>query len=457
MTQPTAPKSTPGQREVLTVSQLNREARAVLEGNFPLLWIEGELSNLARPTSGHLYFTLKDEFAQVRCAMFRMRNTNLRFRPQNGMHVLMRARIGLYEPRGDFQLIVDHMEEAGDGALRRAFEELKNKLEAEGLFETARKRPVPPLPRCIGVVTSPSGAAIRDVLTVLQRRFPAIPVIIYPVPVQGAGAGGKIAAAIRRAGGAGDCDVLIVGRGGGSLEDLWPFNEEVVARAVFDSPVPVVSAVGHEIDFTISDFVADVRAPTPSAAAELLSPDRLELEARLAGLKNRLVQCTARELDRQRRHLDWLARRLKHPGRRLEEIAQRLDELDRRMARALEHRIRHRRARLAELQARLARHNPSHRLEQLQNRRAELDRRLRESMGRMLERRRYRVAAAARALDTVSPLATLSRGYAIVSRDDGQIVRHHDEVKAGDCVQARIADGRLLCRVEETYGKNDKD
>lgn len=456
MTQPTVQPS-PGQREVLTVSQLNREARAVLEGNFPLLWIEGELSNVARPGSGHMYFTLKDEFAQVRCAMFRMRNMNLRFRPQNGMHVLMRARVGLYEPRGDYQLIVDHIEEAGDGALRRAFEALKKKLEAEGLFEAERKRPVPALPRSIGVVTSPSGAAIRDIISVLRRRFPAIPVIVYPVPVQGAGAGTHIAAAINRAGRAGDCDVLIVGRGGGSLEDLWPFNEEAVARAVFNSPVPVVSAVGHEIDFTISDFVADVRAPTPSAAAELLSPDRLELEARLAGLKNRLAQCTARQLDRQRRHLDWLQRRLKHPGRRLEEIAQRLDELDRRMARALEHRVRHRRARLAELQARLGRHNPSHRLEQLQSRRAELDRRLRESVERMLERRRYQVATAARALDTVSPLATLSRGYAIVSRDDGQIVRRHDEVKPGDSVETRLADGRLLCRVEETHGKNDKD
>lgn len=456
MMQPTV-QPRPGNREVLTVSQLNREARAVLEGNFPLLWIEGELSNLSRPGSGHMYFTLKDEFAQIRCAMFRMRNMHLAFRPQNGMHVLMRARVGLYEPRGDYQLIVDHMEEAGDGALRRAFEALKQKLEGEGLFAAERKRPVPALPRSIGVVTSPSGAAIRDVLTVLKRRFPAIPVIVYPVPVQGSGAGSKIAAAIRRAGRTGDCDVLIVGRGGGSLEDLWPFNEEAVARAIFESPVPVVSAVGHEIDFTISDFVADVRAPTPSAAAELLSPDRLELEARLAGLKNRLGQCTARQLERQRQHLGWLQRRLKHPGRRLEEIAQRLDELDRRMAQALNHRVRHHRARLAELHARLARHNPSHSLAQLQHRRAELDRRLRESVGRIIERRRYRLAAAARALDTVSPLATLSRGYAIVTREDGAIVRRHDEVKPGDPVEARVAEGRLICRVEETHAENDKD
>jgi len=453
MSQPT-PKS-PAQREVLTVSQLNREARAVLEGNFPLLWVEGELSNLARPASGHIYFSLKDEFAQVRCAMFRMRNRNLSFRPQNGMHVLLRARVGLYEPRGDYQLIVDHMEEAGDGALRRAFEELKQKLERDGLFARERKREVPALPRTIGVVTSPSGAAIRDILTVLGRRFPAIPVIVYPVPVQGAGAAAKIAAAIVRAGDAGDCDVLIVGRGGGSLEDLWPFNEESVAHAVFNSPVPVVSAVGHETDVTISDFVADVRAPTPSAAAELLSPDRTELQARLLRLRTRLEQRTVHQVLRKRQHLDWLQRRLKHPGRRLEEIAQRLDELDRRMGRALAHRIRHHRTRLAELHARLARHNPAGRLQQLQTRRSELSRRLREAMERQLERRRYRLANVGRALYTVSPLATLSRGYSIISAKDGQILRRHDDVNAGDPVEARLAKGRLLCRVEETYAEED--
>src|SRR5512139_1087653 len=290
-------------REIYTISRLNREARALLEGHFPLMWIEGEISNLSRPASGHLYFSLKDPFAQVRCAMFRMRGMHLTFRPADGMHVLVRARLSLYEPRGDYQLIVEHMEEVGDGALRRAFEQLKQRLLAEGLFESGRKRALPALPRCIGVITSPTGAAIHDILTVLHRRFPAIPVIVYPVPVQGAGAAEQIATMIHRASERGDCDVLIVGRGGGSLEDLWPFNEEVVARAIYTSAIPVVSAVGHEIDFTIADFVADLRAPTPSAAAEMVSGVRAELQERIATACIRLNRSTSRLLADGRQRL----------------------------------------------------------------------------------------------------------------------------------------------------------
>ena len=437
-------------REVYTVSRLNREARAALEASFPLLWLEGEISNLSRPRSGHIYFSLKDEFAQVRCAMFRMRAMNLNFSPKDGTQVMARVRVGLYEPRGDFQLVIDHMEEAGDGVLRRAFDALKQRLGNEGLFDESRKRPLPELPRCIGVVTSPSGAAIRDILTVLKRRFPAIPVVIYPVAVQGEGAAPEIAAAIRLAGTRKECDVLIVGRGGGSLEDLWAFNEESVARAIHESPVPVVSAVGHEVDFTIADFVADVRAPTPSAAAELLSPDREAWLIRLQRVEGRLTQMARQQLRQRRQQLAWLERRLKHPGRRLQENAQRLDELELRLVQAQRNLARHKHARLETLQARLERHSPMLRLQQLQRSQKELGRRLQLSMELRLKQSQQRLANQAHALETVSPLATLGRGYAIVSTvEQDKVLHRSDEIKVGERVRARLHQGQLLCRIEE--------
>ena len=437
-------------REIYTVSRLNREARTVLEGSFPLLWVEGEVSNLARPRSGHIYFSLKDEFAQVRCAMFRMRATNLSFRPADGMRVVARVKVGLYEPRGDYQLVVEHMEEAGDGALRRAFEALKQRLEKEGLFAASDKRALPVMPRRIGVVTSPSGAAIRDILTVLKRRFPAIEVVIYPVAVQGEGSGNEIAEMIRLAGRRNECDVLIVGRGGGSLEDLWAFNEEAVARAIYDCPLPVVSAVGHEVDITIADFVADVRAPTPSAAAELLSPDREAWLDRLQRLEKRLQQQLGLQLKQRRQQLLSLGRRLKHPGRRLQENAQRLDELEVRLTHAQRHQLRHKLARLETLRARLARHNPATRLDQLEQRRRELGRRLHQAIRQQLRLLRQRLEAQAHALETVSPLATLSRGYAIVSQiKTDKVIHCSEEVKAGDTIRTRLHRGSLLCRVEE--------
>jgi exodeoxyribonuclease VII large subunit len=450
MTAPALPTGASGQpRQVLSVSQLNREARAVLEGHFPLLWVEGEISNLARPGSGHLYFSLKDEHAQARCAMFRVRNLHLRFEPRNGMHVVARVRISMYEPRGEFQLIVEHMEEAGDGALRRAFDALKARLQTEGLFDAARKRPLPTMPGTVGVVTSPSGAAIRDVLTILRRRCPAVQVIVYPVAVQGAGAAQKIAAAIQRAGVRGECDVLIVGRGGGSLEDLWAFNEEVVARAIHASPIPVVSAVGHEIDFTIADFVADVRAATPSAAAELVSPDSAEQLKRLARLEARLTRCTHAVVVRKRQALTWMDKRLKHPGRRLQELAQRVDELQTRLIKGQQRWLRHTGARLTALTARLAQHTPLHRVVRLSDRRQDLTRRLGSAMVRLHDEKVQYLRANVRALHAVSPLATLGRGYAIVQREDGSVVRTPTEVAVGDRVRARLAQGALHVRIEE--------
>ncbi|HEY9147708.1 MAG TPA: exodeoxyribonuclease VII large subunit, partial [Gammaproteobacteria bacterium] len=371
------------------------------------------------------------------------------------MQVVARVRVGLYEPRGDYQLVVEHMEEVGDGALRRAFDALKARLEKEGLFEEARKRPLPAMPRRIGVVTSPSGAAIRDILTVLKRRFPAIPVVIYPVAVQGEGAANEIAAMIRLAARRNECDVLIVGRGGGSLEDLWAFNEEAVARAIYDSPIPVVSAVGHEVDFTIADFVADVRAPTPSAAAELLSPDREAWLNRLQRVENRLTQVLQQQLRQRRQQLAWLGKRLRHPGQRLQEKAQRLDELEMRLTRAQRHRLRHYEARLETLSAQLERHSPAARLRHLEQRHAELGRRLELAIRQQLKQLQQRLGSQVRALETVSPLATLSRGYAIVSETkSGKVLHSSAEARVGDTVHARLHQGGLLCHIEEIEHEN---
>ncbi len=452
------PDSRP-ERDIFSVSRLNREARAVLEGNFPLLWVEGEISNLSRPASGHWYFSLKDSQAQVRAAMFRNRNQLLRFKPADGTQVLVRARISLYEARGDYQLIVEHMEEAGDGALQRAFEELKQRLAQEGLFDPARKRPLPVLPRRIGVITSPTGAAIRDILSVLARRFPAIPVLIYPVPVQGEGAGARIAAALRRAGARGECDVLILARGGGSLEDLWAFNEEAVARALYDSPIPVVSGVGHEVDVTIADFAADLRAPTPSAAAEAVSPDGQAWLQQLLRLDGRLLALLRQHQRQALQSLEGLGRRLQaqHPGQRLRQRAQRLDELDQRLRRGLDRRLARTRTDLAQWQARLRGVAPAPRLARLAGQHAELKRRLRAALEHQLKERRQALKGLARALEAVSPLATLARGYSITSRvRDGILLREASEVNIGEEIETRLADGALISVVQHKAARRPR-
>ena len=437
------------QRDVYTISRLNREARALLEGRFPLLWIEGEVSNFARPGSGHWYFTLKDAQAQVRCAMFRQNNMRLKFLPQDGMHILVRARVSLYEGRGEFQLIVEHAEPAGEGLLRMQFEALKSKLAAEGLFEESHKRPLPPHPHTVGVITSPTGAAVRDILSVLRRRAPHIGVIIYPVPVQGAAAAAQIAAMIRTADARQECDVILLARGGGSLEDLWPFNEEVVARAIHACRTPVVSGVGHEIDFTIADFVADVRAPTPSASAELVSPDRRELLVQFRGLESRLIQLTGALVARQRERMVWLSRRLVHPGRRLQELAQRLDDVHARMGSAVRTLIHRRHIELAQVASRLAALSPAQRLLLLRGQIAQWRLRLHQSMHNRLQREAARLQPVLRALHAVSPLATLERGYAIVADSQARILRDAGTARIGDRVTARLARGRLHCTVNE--------
>lgn len=438
------------QRSILTVSELNRETRRLLESSFPLVWVEGELSNLTQARSGHLYFTLKDRDAAVQGAMFRNRNMHLDFTPEEGMQVLVRAKVSLYEARGNFQLIAEHMEPAGAGALQRAFEELKRKLDAEGLFEPDRKRPLPTLPRRIGVVTSATGAAIRDILTVLGRRFPAIEVVLYPVQVQGTAAAAQIAAAIGTANARREVDVLIVGRGGGSIEDLWAFNEEVVARAIHASELPVVSAVGHEIDITIADFVADYRAPTPSAAAEALSPDGQDILARLSRLQRRLGQAMTGRVRRSQERLHHLSRRLRHPGQRLQELAQRIDELEARLHRAQQRHRQQAGARLEQLLRRLRHNSPALGIRRRQEQLRQLQVRLVTAMQHTQVLRQRRLKELVRALDAVSPLAVLGRGYAIVCRrEDGQIVRSAAEVAAGDEVEARLHSGRLICTVKQ--------
>lgn len=444
------PEPTPNQRHIFSVTELNNAAKRLLEGQFPAVWIEGEISNLVQPRSGHLYFTLKDDDAQIRAAMFRGNNVRLNFRPRDGVQVLVRGRLSLYTPRGDYQLIVDQMEEAGLGALQRAFEQLKAKLLAEGLFDDSRKRPVPARPACIGVITSPTGAAIHDILTVLQRRFPLTDVIIYPTLVQGTDAPAQICNAIAKANARNECEVLIVGRGGGSLEDLWCFNDEKVARAIAASTLPIVSAVGHQIDFTIADFVADARAPTPSAAAEMLSADSEELLDTLAGYEQWMEDWITHLIERQQERLNWLSRQLKHPGKRLEEHNQRLDELDLRLRNAIQRTLQLRSSHLATARARLQSHTPLHALQSCVHRVETLSNLLRKTMAQRLRDQQRDLAHLAQRLDTVSPLNTLGRGYAIVQTLDSTVVRSSQQVTPGQKIKARLHEGELLCRVEST-------
>jgi len=444
------------QGEVYSISRLNQEARQLLEGSFPLIWVEGEISNLARPASGHWYLSLKDESAQVRCAMFRGRNRLLRFTPENGMQVLARVRVSLYEARGDYQLIIEHLEEAGHGALRRAYELLKERLAVEGLFAEAHKLSVPTLPERIGVITSATGAAIRDILSVLQRRFPAIPVLIYPVPVQGAQAAPLIARMITLAATRRDCDVLILARGGGTLEDMWAFNEECVARAIFDCDIPLVTGIGHEIDFTIADFAADLRAPTPSGAAELISPDREEWRQSLAAAANRLRASIRQQLSQENRRLSWLRTRLQqqHPGQRLQQRSQRLDELEQRLGRALDNGLRHHQSLLREYRARLQHYNPLQGIAQEQAHSHQLRQRLKQAIRQRLDLSTQRLQGLCRALDAISPLATLGRGYAILSRlPEHELLHDARQVQPGDRVEARLAQGRIVADVIETHRK----
>ncbi len=445
------PMPQPGPNDpILSVSELNREARELLEASFPALWVEGEISNFIHHSSGHMYFDLKDERAQIRCAMFRGANRHLKFRPGNGDQVLLNGRLTLYEARGSFQLVVEHMEAAGEGLLRRRFEQLRARLEAEGLFSMEHKQALPELPRCIGVVTSPTGAAIRDILKVLRRRFPAVEVVIYPVQVQGERAKQDIATALATAGRRADCDLLIVGRGGGSLEDLWAFNEEVVVRAIHACPIPVISAVGHETDVTLADFVADQRAPTPSAAAEMAVPDRQDWLRHLSAFEQRAARAVTQQLQGFRQHLTHLLGRLhaRDPDRQLQQHAQRLDELKTRLRRAMNRRLEDMHTRHRHALARLLHANPAGRITDREQALARLRLRLAHATERRLATVRQHLTGLAARLNGVSPLATLERGYALIQDPvSGEIIRSSAQLKAGQEIRARLAHGELQARV----------
>lgn len=441
------------ERRILTPSALNRLVHDLLEDTLPSIWIDGELSNVARPASGHFYFTLKDASAQVRCAMFKPRSSWLPFKPADGMQVLARARVSLYEARGEFQLIVEHMEQAGEGALRREFERLKQKLVAEGLFETSRKREIPALPRRIGIITSPTGAAIRDVLNVLARRFPMSEVEILPVPVQGRDAPAAIIAMLDAAVQCARYDVLLLTRGGGSLEDLWAFNDEALARAIVRSPIPVISAIGHEIDFSISDLVADLRAPTPSAAAELLVPDANDLMRRIEQLRNRLQVRVRRRLEASSQRADHLLSRLnlQRPILRLQRGRERLDHLQVQLLRIQRHDLERRLARLARGHMRLIARHPRPRLVVANDQVENLAARLKATVQQRIERRQAHLRQLARALHAVSPLATLARGYAIlIDRESAAIVRSVAQTGPETRLRGIVADGELRLRIDSS-------
>jgi exodeoxyribonuclease VII large subunit len=446
------PSTASNQRNILTVTQLNRATSQLLDEHFLSVLVEGEISNLAQPSSGHLYFSLKDTNAQVRCAMFKTHQRKLGFIPTNGKQVIVKAQVSLYEPRGDFQLIVEHIEEAGDGALRRAYDALKQKLSEEGLFNAANKKSLPALPKTIGVITSPSGAAIRDILTVLRRRFSAIPIIIYPVAVQGNNAKYEIAKAIAVANEHKQCDVIILGRGGGSLEDLWAFNEEIVARAIFASEIPIISAIGHETDITIADFVADLRAATPSAAAEHASPEQLEWLSRFAQLEALLQQQQQRKISQKKQSLDWLSQRLQqqHPGQKLLRNAQRMDELEFRLNQAMQIKIRHNKSMIDAKTATLWQYNPVVTINNYKQKQEYLYQLLVNVTRHKLESLNQRLVNYSQTLHTVSPLATLNRGYALVIKQpSGLIIQSIEQLKPGDIVETRLAKGHFTSQIRE--------
>ncbi|MBA2485707.1 MAG: exodeoxyribonuclease VII large subunit [Nitrospira sp.] len=435
---------------LLSVSDVTRLIRESLEDQFRDIWIEGEVSNLRAPTSGHLYFTIKDKQSQLRAVFFRSGVSRLRFMLREGMAILARGRISVYEPRGEYQLVIDSVEPQGIGALQLAFEQLKERLAQEGLFDEARKRPLPPFPRTVGIVTSVTGAAIRDIVAVLRRRCPLVHVLIAPVPVQGEGAAERIAAAIIELSIIPDVEVLIVGRGGGTLEDLWAFNEEVVVRAIVQSRVPVVSAVGHEIDVTLSDFAADYRAPSPSAAAEAVVPVLDELVERLDEVSIRLLRTMQTFLVMQRHRLDMFLRILRETRFRMQAQSQRLDELSEGLLRSLTERLTLLHRGMMERRHALLTQSPHNRIRTSFVLLPQLCKRLEQEARRGLIHRRQSVAAHMTALDALSPLDILKRGYSILQTvPTGHVVRRVSEVAVGEELHARLAEGRLLCLVKK--------
>ena len=431
-------------REILTVTELTRQIQDVLEATFDQLWVEGEISNLRRPASGHLYFTLKDEESQIRAVLFRPSARVLKFDLEDGMHIVCRARINVYRPRGEYQLILDYAEPKGIGALQIAFEKLKAKLQAEGLFETARKKEIPFLPSRIGVITSPSGAVIRDILNITRRRFPSVDILIAPVRVQGPEAPAEIVEALHHLNEQPGIDVIIVARGGGSLEDLMAFNDEGVARAIFASRVPVISAVGHEIDFTIADFVSDLRAPTPSAAAELVVPMRGELAQQIRAFNARLISAAERLMKLGNERLEKLSERVRDPRRRLDDLRLGLDERFNNLAVSVVRRVRTERDRLRYFETHLQYLSPGVKLANLTFVLDNMRKSMITGIHRQVDTLRVRLAGRAALLESLSPLSVLARGYAIVRTiPEGRVISDARELTTGDLVGINVAKGRF--------------
>ena len=440
--------------EIYTVSQLNRETRHLLSEHFLTIKVEGEISNLSKPSSGHIYFSLKDMGAQIRCAMFRASRRRINFVPDNGKKVIVTAQVSLYEARGDYQLIVENMQESGDGALRLAYEALKLKLSDAGLFDQTAKKPVPEVPEKIAVITSPTGAAIKDILFVLKKRFPAIAVVIYPVAVQGDSAKYEIVQALTTANQRKECDVIILARGGGSLEDLWAFNEEIVAQAIYASVLPIVSGIGHEIDFTIADFVSDLRAPTPSVAAEIIAPDQQHWLRRFQQLETHLLQLLRNKLGQSGKSINWLLTRLQqqHPGKQLETKAQRLDDLELRLKQALRLKIRYAENSVSAQSARLWQHNPVNKINSLALQVQHLAGKLNLLMEHRLKNLGQQLAQSSQTLHAVSPLATLNRGYAMVTKQtDAEVIYSAEQISKGDLVNTRLSKGRFVSQIQDVY------
>jgi len=438
-------------RYILTVSELTQEIKDILELKFPDIWVEGEISNLRIPTSGHIYFTLKDDFSQIRAVLFKMQARTLRFVLQDGLHVVCRGRVSVYERRGEYQLILEEVEPKGIGALQLAFLQLKDRLEKEGLFDPAHKKPIPMVPQTIGIVTSPTGAVIRDMLHIIHRRFENVHILLHPVRVQGEGASLEIAKAIEDFNKRMNVDVIIVGRGGGSLEDLWSFNEEIVVRAIYHSKIPTVSAVGHETDYTISDFVADLRAPTPSAAAELVVRDKREIKNTLHYLEERLENQILQTLQENRTDLLHLKKMLTDPRKKIEEYFLRADDLVNRFRILTSWILKRKRERSLHLSERLSLQNPIQRVKNLRLAISEIGKRLGQTLRYSVEIQRQKVEGIFGKLGSLSPLSILQRGYSITRKFPSlQILRDAAHIREGDKVEVRLHKGTLLCGVEKT-------
>ncbi len=436
------------EKTIFTVSQLNRRTKQLLETHLPLIWVSGEISNLAKPSSGHWYFSLKDQQAQVRCAMFRNANQRVRWAVDSGQQVLIRARVSLYEGRGEYQLIAEHMEPAGAGLLQQQYEALKAKLDAEGLFDPSLKKALPVFPKHIGVITSPTGAAIHDILSVLKRRYPIAPVTVFPVSVQGDNAASEMVHALQKAQGNSDCDVLIIGRGGGSIEDLYAFNDETLARTIAQCATPIVSAVGHEVDFTIADFVADQRAPTPSVSAELIAPDMHEWQQVVDRFQLRLVNQHQRMLQKQRQRIQFLRQRLRHPGERIRNQHQQLQYIKQALGKSIHAFLHSQHSTLKQQQFLLQKNHPKSLLQTNTSTTDALKQRLQQAMDNKISKKRQQFAQQVNVLHAISPLTVLSRGYSITSQQNGSIIKSQTDVSIGDEISTKLADGYIKSTIK---------